>query len=418
MYIYQKLILIISNMSDPIENVLILQGGGSLGAFGCGVFKALASSNIKIDIIAGTSIGGLNASIIAGSKEERHPEKALEDFWLELAEGSTGKSNVKINFPFIGSSPDSGHSMSTAAGAATSSSAGHSATTHISEIKSLISFYNSAIYGNEKVFMPRWRPEYALTDPEYFTPYGWTYLYDHSPLINTLEKYVDYNKLQPKGKPNAHLIITAVNVLTSEPLIFDSSKQQITSKHILATTGYPRYYFRWVEVEKGVYAWDGSLLSNTPLREVIDISPVNDKRIFLVENYPKKIDKLPDNLLEVEHRSRDIMFSDKTLHNIQMSKAFTYYLSFIDELYHMIEERFDFEKEKNEDKEKFKKIRTKYKKISEEHGAEIKYVHYISRDEPFPDLYENADFSIDAIKASIKEGESKTKQILKDNDIM
>jgi NTE family protein len=66
-------------MSDTIENVLILQGGGSLGVFGCGVFKALANSNIKTDIIAGTSIGGPNASIIAGSrKEEGHPEKASE----------------------------------------------------------------------------------------------------------------------------------------------------------------------------------------------------------------------------------------------------------------------------------------------------------------------------------------------------
>jgi Predicted esterase of the alpha-beta hydrolase superfamily len=53
-------------MSSTIENVLILQGGGSLGAFACGVFKALARSNIKIDIIADTSIGGVNASIIAG----------------------------------------------------------------------------------------------------------------------------------------------------------------------------------------------------------------------------------------------------------------------------------------------------------------------------------------------------------------
>ena len=401
-------------MSNTIENVLILQGGGSLGAFGCGVFKALASNNIKIDIIAGTSIGGLNASIIAGSKEE-HPEKALEQFWLELAEGSSS-GNPNFNFfPFMESLLSaSEHPSSTTGTATSSSSADHSALTHISEVKSLISFYNSAIYGNNKVFMPRWRPEYALTDPEYFVPYGWTYLFDHSPLVKTLEKYIDYNKLQPNSKSNAHLIITAVNVLTSEPLIFDSSIQQITSKHILATTGYPRYYFRWVEVEKGVYAWDGSLLSNTPLREVIDVSPVKDKRIFLVENYPKKIDKLPDNLLEVEHRSRDIMFSDKTLHNIQMSKAFTYYLSFIDELYQMIEERFDFEKEKKEEKDKFEKIRAKYKKISEEHGAEIKHVHYISRDEPFPDLYENADFSVDTIKASIKEGESKTRQILKD----
>jgi NTE family protein len=47
-------------MSDTIENVLILQGGGSLGAFGCGVFKTLASNNINIDIVAGTSIGGAN----------------------------------------------------------------------------------------------------------------------------------------------------------------------------------------------------------------------------------------------------------------------------------------------------------------------------------------------------------------------
>ena len=67
-------------MSDKTENILILQGGGSLGAFGCGVFKSLAKNNIKIDIIAGTSIGGLNAAIIAGSKED-HPERELEGGW-------------------------------------------------------------------------------------------------------------------------------------------------------------------------------------------------------------------------------------------------------------------------------------------------------------------------------------------------
>lgn len=49
--------------------------------------------------------------------------------------------------------------------------------------------------------MPGWRPEYALSDPEYFVPHEWTYLYDHSPLVNNLEKYIDYNKLQPNGRP-------------------------------------------------------------------------------------------------------------------------------------------------------------------------------------------------------------------------
>jgi NTE family protein len=74
-----------NNNDSQLETVLVLQGGGSLGAFGCGVFKALANNNIKIDVVAGTSIGGLNAAIIAGSKEQDHPEKALEQFWLELA---------------------------------------------------------------------------------------------------------------------------------------------------------------------------------------------------------------------------------------------------------------------------------------------------------------------------------------------
>jgi NTE family protein len=56
-------------MSKIVENVLILQGGGSLGAFGCGVYKSLAENNVNIDIIAGTSIGGVNAAIIAGFNE-------------------------------------------------------------------------------------------------------------------------------------------------------------------------------------------------------------------------------------------------------------------------------------------------------------------------------------------------------------
>src|SRR3954449_7479521 len=77
-----------------VENVLVLQGGGSLGAFSCGVFKALRKNKINLDILAGTSIGGVNAALIAGSKEEDHPELALEQFWLEIAENS-----VNLNFP-------------------------------------------------------------------------------------------------------------------------------------------------------------------------------------------------------------------------------------------------------------------------------------------------------------------------------
>jgi NTE family protein len=407
--------------NNKIENVLVLQGGGSLGAFGCGVFKAIVSNNIELDIIAGTSIGGINAAIIAGSKKQ--PEEALEQFWLELSESFVDLDKLNLS-PTFSSPPDfvekllkpSAYSYFYDLPTDSSdqkknySSSPINANERAIRMKQLRSFYSSAIFGNDKMFKPRWRQENALADPEYFAPQKWTYMYDHTSLIKTLDKYIDYDKLRPNGNSKPRLILTAVNILTAEPLTFDSSKQQITPKQILATSAYPLYNFRWVEVEDGVYAWDGGLLSNTPLREVIDASPVNDKRIFLVENYPKKVIALPKNLLEVYHRARDIMFSDKTEHSVTMSKVITRYLSYIEELYQLIENHIDLTKV---DQDQLKRIRYTYKKFKQERGAEIRDIFYITRDEPFPHMYENADFSPETIKDSIREGETKAKELLK-----
>ena len=78
---------------------------------------------------------------------------------------------------------------------------------------------------NNRVFMPRWGLEYLLTDPESFKPDKWTCLYDHLTLIKT-------RKTATEWLPPSRLIVTAVNVLTAEPLTFDSVKQQITSREI------------------------------------------------------------------------------------------------------------------------------------------------------------------------------------------
>ena len=404
------------NNNKTIENVLILQGGGSLGAFGCGVFKALAKRNIKIDIVAGTSIGAVNAAIIAGSKDGGSSEQLLEQFWVELSDGFVDLNNSAPFFSYFsipGLTEQLLHNYYPYSLFGRKEEEENYQSRGVNEktkIKQLSSFYSSVIFGNDKMFKPRWKPEYANSDPEYFTPQKWTYLYDHSPLAKTLDKYIDYKKLNPNGKPKARLIITATNVLTAQPLVFDSSKQQITAKHILAASGYPLYNFPWIEIEKGVYAWDGGLLSNTPLREVIDASPVNDKRMFLVENYPKNIDVLPRNLPEVYHRARDIIFCDKTEHNVTMSKVVTRYLQYIEELYQIVEKHTDHTKI---DKEQLKRIRHKYKKYKEERGAEIKQILHISRDEPFPHVYENADFSPEIIKNSIEEGEIKTNQAIR-----
>ncbi|MBA3978318.1 MAG: patatin-like phospholipase family protein [Nitrosopumilus sp.] len=398
------------NNDSVIENVLILQGGGSLGAFGCGVYKAVVRNNIPLDIVAGTSIGGINAAIIAGSKNQEHTQELLENFWLELSESFIdfdrspiysywskfmGQQLPGYLFPYRSPKPEATESYFNARNE------------QDIKIKQIKSFYSSAIFGNEKMFKPRWSTEFALKDPEYFTPQKWTYMYDHSPLVKTLEKYIDYSKLKPGGNQNTRLILTAVNVLNAQSLTFDSFKQQIDTRHILATSAYPLYSFPWIKVEEGVYAWDGGLLSNTPLREVLDASPIKDKRIYIVENYPKNIDSLPKSLPEVHHRARDIIFSDKTENNITMSKVITRYLEYIEELYQIVDNNVD---KLQMDEKQVKRIRRKYKKYKQEHGAEIKEIYYITRDEQFPHIYENADFSPKTIKESIKEGEDKANQ--------
>jgi NTE family protein len=407
-------------MSDTIENVLILQGGGSLGAFGCGVYKAIVKNNINLDVIAGTSIGGINAAIIAGSKREENTDQLLEDFWLELSEGFVDTDNLS---PFIAWNkfmeqvqlPSKYRyypylSFLSAVEAGIRENYSSDLNKIEGQIKQMKSYYSSVIFGNSKMFNPRWASGYAFKDPEYFTPQKWTFLYDHLPIIRTLERYIDYDKLRPEGNSKIRLILTAVNVLNARPLAFDSNKEQITPKHILATSAYPLYNFPWIEVKDGVFAWDGSLLSNTPLREVITASPKMDKRIFIVENYPKNTDNLPKNLFEVYHRARDIMFSDKTEHNIRMSKVISRYLDYIKELYQIVENNAD--KLQIEEKQ-LNRIRQKYKVYKQEHGAEIKEIYHIQRDEPFPHMYENADFSPEIIKNTIKHGEEKTNEIIK-----
>src|ERR671925_75207 len=146
--------------SKTIENVLILQGGGSLGAFGCGVFKALTKRNIKIDIVAGTSIGGVNAAIIAGSKDRAHPEQLLEQFWLELSNSfvdlnpssssSSSSSSSYFSIPSFMEQLLQGYYYYSPFGRKVMEGENDPSAnaTMKMKIKQLRSFYSSAIFGN------------------------------------------------------------------------------------------------------------------------------------------------------------------------------------------------------------------------------------------------------------------------------
>ncbi len=383
-----------------VENVLILQGGGSLGAFACGVIKGFAKKNMKFDIIAGTSIGGINGAIAAGSNNDK-PEVDLENFWLDLAESSYDIIPDIFTFDFDYQKYQTKLKRSPAAS------------------------LNAAFYGVPDFFIPRWlnfnisNLDSSQIEQYYQPPWKWTYIYDNSVLSKTLEKYIDFKKLSPRSQQNntnegnsninPRLIITAVDVLTAEPLIFDSYKKHIEMKHLLATIGYPQYGFPWVEVSDGTFAWDGSLLSNTPIREVMVASPSKNKNIFVVESYPKKIEKLPANMSEVMSRSKDLMFSDKTQSLQKMSRLITRHVNLIETLYDI----FQDSDQSKIDKDKIDYINKEHSLLVDRYGAKILKLNRITKVVPetqYP--LQNADFSVETIKELIRQGEKKAVEYL------
>jgi len=67
----------------PGRIVLVLQGGGALGSYQAGVYQALQEAGIEPDWIIGTSIGAINASLIAGNAPAQRLSK-LKEFWKRM----------------------------------------------------------------------------------------------------------------------------------------------------------------------------------------------------------------------------------------------------------------------------------------------------------------------------------------------
>jgi NTE family protein len=345
------------------ENVLILQGGGSLGAYECGVYKIVSELGIKLDVVAGTSIGAINATIISASKSG-NAAKDLEEFWLNMSEGITPS--------YL---PD--------------------------KIREMSSSMYAAMWGNPNAFLPLW------LKPTFNFSYNLPYLYDISPLKKTLEKYVDYTKLKEPSRPR--LIITSTDVQNGKPSIFDSKYDTFTSDHVLASAGYPFYGISWTKVGSR-YLWDGTLLNNTPLREVIDASPVCDKRVIIANLFPRNQEDLPKTMSESWHRARDIMHTDKTDQTVRMSKIISRYLLVIKKMHDILQNAPLDEASRK----KLEEIEPEFHKLACQRGAIIKEIIRIERKEESHFLFEDADFSRGTIKKLIKSGEQDARKALED----
>jgi NTE family protein len=380
------------------ETVLVLQGGGSLGAYECGVYKGFNKNGIIFDVLAGSSIGAINTSIIASAQNAGidEPSSILEDFWLSLSENMSFPNQfLQSPFPFMSSD----------------------------EMMAIWSSFYSMLYGNPKAFLPRW---FNPDSKDYFMPYKWTYMYDKTPLKKTLKQYVDIDKLKKidrhrnnnnnnkDNKAPSRLIITSTDMQKGEPVIFDSAYSDIDIDKIVACAGYPFYGLRWTEKD-GKYLWDGSLLTNTPMLEVLRRSPQINKKFYIVDVFPRQQKELPTNMIEVWHRARDIVFMDKTDKNIEMLKVTEKYLSLIKTIYDILHD--DDAKVDQTTKNKLQEIELEYHSLNQKHGASITDLVRIGRREgSLHYLFEDADFSTYRIKKLIAEGEKDVDHILAKQD--
>ena len=160
----------------------------------------------------------------------------------------------------------------------------------------------------------------------------------------------------------------------------------------------------------GLYLWDGSLLSNTPLREVIDASPKNHKLVYIVNLFPKIQRELPTNMFDIWHRARDIIHSDKTDHNIHMSKIISRYLIVMRQMYDLLN---NVQMDENM-KDTFLQIEKEYHKLATDRGAIIEEITKVEREEDVHYIFEDADFSLATIRKLIKQGEDDAEKILQE----
>ena len=258
------------------EIVLVLQGGGALGSYQAGVYEVLSATGLDPAWIAGISIGGINAAILAGNSPERRIER-LREFWEQV-------TSTLPWTPLLAG--DGERPLFTA-----------------------LSSTWAATFGVPGFFSPR------LPSPLMSRAASVAHLsyYDTGPLRQTLERLIDFDRINAK---KTRLSLGAVNVQTGNFIYFDNTRQKIGPEHIMASGAIPPG-FPPIEID-GEYYWDGGIVSNTPIQYVLDSEPERDLLIFQVDLFPARGD-LPTTMMAAAEREKDIRFSSRTRMNTDTS---------------------------------------------------------------------------------------------------
>jgi NTE family protein len=252
----------------PDRIALVLQGGGALGAYQAGAYQALHEAGLEPDWLAGVSIGGINAAIIAGNPPERRVER-LRRFWETI---------TSRQLP----APPEGDDLRRAYDA--------------------WSAFLSLSLGQPGFFTPR------IPGP-WLSPRGApgaTSFYDSAPLRQTLTDLVDFDRINHGG---TRFAVGAVNVASGNFIYFDNARAAIVPKHVLASAALPPA-LPMVRIGTDLF-WDGGVVSNTPLQHLLDNADACSMLVFQVDLFSAR-GPVPRDMLEVLSRQKDIQYSSRT----------------------------------------------------------------------------------------------------------
>ncbi|OUL95703.1 FAD-dependent oxidoreductase [Paraburkholderia hospita] len=249
----------------PRQTVLILQGGGALGAFECGAIQALEESGVRPDVISAVSIGAFNGAIVAS-----HPgcaSQRLAQFWRDLS----------FCLP---SRPDS-------------------------PMHETLLLWYTFWFGVPNFLRPRWWNGELGTGA---LVSWWTSYYDPSAIKALICRYVDFDTL---AESPTRLLIGTVDVQTGEQRIFDSYVDRLTPDHLLASGSLPPA-MPWTTIDGRPY-WDGGIVSNSPLDLVIDRCGRISGRVFALDLFSGGR-PMPSNVIDVMRRRDELVYTDR-IHN-------------------------------------------------------------------------------------------------------
>jgi NTE family protein len=262
---------------------LVLQGGGALGAYQAGVLEGLAEAAIEPHWVAGVSIGAIQAALIAGNAPHERMAR-LREFWTTVCQPA--------------------HFQPTAAWfEAAIEPLGGAARQALNSWHA----WRALVEGQRGFFHPRgWAPWLGLHD----TPASASF-YDTTPLKQTLQAMVDFERLNHPS--SMRVTVAAVNVANGNFEIFDNRqgrwRERLRAEHFMASGALPPG-FGAVEIE-GQHYWDGGLVSNTPLSQVLAASHQRHTLVFQVDLWSAR-GALPTNVIDAQERQKDIQYSSRT----------------------------------------------------------------------------------------------------------